>query len=119
MLSRNYPLLQIVENPLIAGGLQRIGGPSPIGKNVTTECIVMISWRSYIVRNVKAHAPRHSCVLHMADKRGKPIGYTATHLERLLQFLNFVISDNENYIAELKRTLASAPITEKVANLIE
>jgi glycosyltransferase involved in cell wall biosynthesis len=55
----------------------------------------------------------------MADKRGNSIGYTATHLERLLPFLNFVISDNENYIAELKRTLASAPTTEKVASPIE
>lgn len=57
--------------------------------------------------------------LHMADKRGNAIGYTATHLERLLPFLNFVISDNENYIAELKRALVSAPITEKVANPVE
>jgi hypothetical protein len=42
MLSRNYPLLRSLENPLIAGGLQRIGCSSLIGKNVTTEFIVMI-----------------------------------------------------------------------------
>jgi glycosyltransferase involved in cell wall biosynthesis len=57
--------------------------------------------------------------LHMADKGGRPIGYTATHLERLLPFLNFVISDNESYITELKSTLTSAPLTEKVASPIE
>ena len=57
--------------------------------------------------------------LHMADKRGRPIGYTATHLERFLPFLNFVISDNETYINELKCTLTSAPSAEKVANPIE
>ena len=57
--------------------------------------------------------------LHMADKQGRPIGYTTTHLERLLPFLSFVISDNESYITELKRTLTSAPLTEKVATPIE
>ena len=29
---------------------------------------------------------------HAVDKGGKPIGYTATHLERLLPFLDFVIA---------------------------
>jgi glycosyltransferase involved in cell wall biosynthesis len=95
-----------------------------------------ISMRPEMVININSHlmwecwerfAPelsRHTrlgtvAFLHMADKRGRPIGYTETHLERLLPFLNFVISDNESYMTELKRTLASAPITEKVADSIE
>ena len=51
---------------------------------------------------------------HAADKGGKPIGYTATHLERLLPYLNFVISDNQTYVSELTSTLAAAPKVEKV-----
>lgn len=51
---------------------------------------------------------------HAYDKGGKPIGYTATHLERLLPYLSFVISDNQSYVDELKNTLIGAPATEKV-----
>jgi glycosyltransferase involved in cell wall biosynthesis len=95
-----------------------------------------ISMRPEMVININSHLmwecwerfaselSRHTrlgtvAFLHMADKRGKPIGYTVTHLERFLPLLNFVISDNESYIAELRRTLTSAPITEKGVNPIE
>jgi len=96
----------------------------------------IVSMRPEMVININSHlmwecwerfAPelsRHTrlgtvAFLHMADKGGKPIGYTATHLERFLPFLNFVISDNESYVTELKCSFTSSPITEKVANPIE
>src|SRR5689334_17959939 len=96
----------------------------------------IVSMRPEMVININSHllwecwerfAPelsRHTrlgtvAFLHMADKGGGPIGYTATHLERLLPFLNFVISDNECYIAELKDTLTSSPVAEKVVSSIE
>jgi glycosyltransferase involved in cell wall biosynthesis len=51
---------------------------------------------------------------HVTDKAGKAIGYTATHLERLLPFLDFVITDNAHIIEELRRTYISAPRTGRV-----
>jgi glycosyltransferase involved in cell wall biosynthesis len=52
---------------------------------------------------------------HVTDKAGKPIGYTATHLERLLPFLDFVVTDNAHIIEELRHTYISAPRTERIA----
>jgi len=57
--------------------------------------------------------------VHVGDKTGKPVGYTATHLERLLPFLDFVIADNAHIIEELGRTIATAPRTEWVATEAE
>ncbi|MBO0801402.1 MAG: hypothetical protein J2P31_21490, partial [Blastocatellia bacterium] len=53
--------------------------------------------------------------LHPSDKAGKPIGYTATHLERLLPFLDFVITDNAHIVEELRQLYIAAPRTERVA----
>ncbi len=57
--------------------------------------------------------------VHVGDKRGKPIGYTATHLERLLPFLDFVVTDNASIVEELSRSMATAPRTERVVSQAE
>jgi len=51
---------------------------------------------------------------NIEDRGGRPIGYSATHLERMLPCLDFVISDNQTHVDELTRTLVKAPATEKV-----
>src|ERR1700719_282565 len=53
------------------------------------------------------------------DKMGRAIGYPATHLERLLPYLSFVISDNEAYVTELISKFVGAPTMEKVPTRIE
>jgi glycosyltransferase involved in cell wall biosynthesis len=50
----------------------------------------------------------------VGDKSGKLIGYLATHLERLLPFLDFVITDNTDIIEDLRHRIATAPKTERV-----
>jgi glycosyltransferase involved in cell wall biosynthesis len=57
--------------------------------------------------------------VHVGDKDGKPIGYTATHLERLLPFLDFVITDNESVIRQLGREFASVAATDRVLTRTE
>jgi glycosyltransferase involved in cell wall biosynthesis len=54
-----------------------------------------------------------------SDRGGKPIGFPATHLERLLPFLDFVITDNADIIEDLRRRIATAPRTERVATQAE
>ncbi len=51
---------------------------------------------------------------HCVNKGGREIGYTATHLERMLPYLNFVLSDNKTYIEYLTSFLVKVPVTEKV-----
>ena len=51
---------------------------------------------------------------HATNKHGDPVGYSVTHLERMLPFLDFVISDNATYIDELRQTLIAAPIVGRV-----
>jgi glycosyltransferase involved in cell wall biosynthesis len=57
--------------------------------------------------------------VHVGDKDGKPVGYTATHLERLLPFLDFVVTDNKTIIRELGQELISIPATEHVLRQTE
>jgi glycosyltransferase involved in cell wall biosynthesis len=49
-----------------------------------------------------------------ADKGGRPIGYSVTHLERLLPYLSFVISDNQTQVEQMTSTFIGAPAMEKV-----
>ena len=56
---------------------------------------------------------------NVCDKTGKPIGYPATHLERLLPFLDFVITDHADIIEEVRRKLVTVPRTERVATQAE
>jgi hypothetical protein len=56
---------------------------------------------------------------NVGDKTGKPIGFLATHLERLLPYLDFVITDHAAIIEDLRRKIASAPRTERVATQAE
>jgi glycosyltransferase involved in cell wall biosynthesis len=55
----------------------------------------------------------------VGDKAGKPIGYLATHLERLLPFLDFVITDHTGIIEDLRYRFSTAPRTERVATEME
>jgi glycosyltransferase involved in cell wall biosynthesis len=56
---------------------------------------------------------------NVCDKTGKPIGFPATHLERLLPFLDFVITDHADIIGDLRRKISTAPRTERVATQAE
>ena len=56
---------------------------------------------------------------HAEDKRGRAIGYQATHLERMLPHLDFVISDNQTFVDELTRTMIGAPASELVPTQVE
>ena len=56
---------------------------------------------------------------NVGDKSGKPIGFLATHLERLLPFLDFVITDHADIIDDLRRKIATGPRTERVATQAE
>lgn len=50
----------------------------------------------------------------VTDKGGRPMGYPVTHLERMLPYLSFVISDNQTYVEKMASTFVGAPATEKV-----
>jgi hypothetical protein len=73
-------------------------------------------FRSACARGRRRSAPPH---FHVADKSGKAIGYPATHLERLLPYLSFVISDNEAYVNLLTNTFVGAPAMEKAPRMGE
>jgi glycosyltransferase involved in cell wall biosynthesis len=56
---------------------------------------------------------------HVGDKGDRPIGYTATHLERVLPFLDLVVTDNQSIINQLRHVYASVPVETRVATETE
>ncbi len=53
------------------------------------------------------------------DKSGNPIGYDVTHLERMLPYLDFVITDGQGIIETLRKRFVTAPRSERVLTLEE
>jgi glycosyltransferase involved in cell wall biosynthesis len=111
-------------------------GRAPYDERVWNLMTALMSMRPEMVINVNSwtmwecyerFAPELSAHMRLGtvafgnvgDKAGKPIGFLATHLERLLPYLDFVITDHADILEDLRGKIATVPRTERVATQAE